>query len=174
MKTKIITFIILSFSSSFNLFACDCKHQGNLKVLQKIEFDNSECIFIAEVLKIDPETNTFIFKVMESFSENSIDNIQIGVYDEFCGPTINEKGRWLIYGNFDSENRIKINHCGLSRSFKNPENNIMVLPAPLLKPDLKINRKERDKEQSDYKRRAQKIAQEDLKSEISNLRSNTK
>ena len=173
MKIKIKIILILLFISSINLYACNCKYQGNLEVLQNIEFNNSECIFIGEVIDIDSENNVFEVIIIESFNGIEIGEIYSGLYDKYCGPIINEKGKWLIYGNFNSENQIVINHCGLSRSFENPENNTSASnpPEPLL-PNTLISKSESESEKrmTEWKKRAKS----DLDKEIIYLRKRIK
>jgi hypothetical protein len=73
----------------------------------------------------------------------------------------------LIYGNFNSDNLIEINYCGLTRSFKNPQNNISASkPPPPLPPNAKKSKSQTEKERYEWKLRAKT----DLENEIIDLR----
>ena len=166
MKYKLNTLLLIITLISTKVIACNCSIPKSLKAVQDYEFENSECIFIGEVLKIDSEKNTFEIRVVESFNGDEIGKIYSGIYDNQCGPIIDGKGKWLIYAN-SYENKIEINTCGLSRSFEYPESNITATSE-----FLKIYEKEykQEKRDSDLKFRAQL----DLKNEIINLRKRRK
>ncbi len=151
--------------------ACTCSVPKSLKAIQDFEFENSECIFIGEVLELDPDSSIFKFKVVESFKGEEIGTVYSGKYDKMCGPIIDETGNWLIYGNFNDENQIVINHCGLTRSFNKPENNISATkPPPPPTPNKKETESEVEKQIADWRLRAKS----DLESEINGLRRRTK
>jgi len=168
MRTKVLIFLIAL--SATKIFACDCKNLGNLKVLQEIEFDNSECVFIGEVLEIDSDNNTFKVKVIESFKGNELGKTYNGIYDKFCGPIIDEKGKWLIYGNFNSKNQVEINYCGLTRSLSHPENNVSgSKPPEPLQPYKTESKSQSEKKRIEWILRAKS----NLENEIIDLRHRT-
>ncbi|WP_396591161.1 hypothetical protein [Allomuricauda sp. R78024] len=158
--------------TSTKICACSCKVPESLKEIQDSEFENSECIFIGEVLEVDAFNNSFKFKVIESFKDEKSGEIYNGKYDALCGPIINETGKWLIYGNFNDENQIVINHCGLTRSFNKPENNISTLNPPPMppQPDEKVTESKDEKEITKWRLRAKS----DLNNEIIALRKRKK
>ena len=117
-KTYILTF--LAFLVCFGLFACSCPVYKNLQIFQFAEFDQSECVFIGEVLEFNLEEKSYRIKVLDSFKGTENGLIYEGIYDEQCGPIINELGKWIFYGRTDSNGILKINECGLTRSFDNP------------------------------------------------------
>jgi hypothetical protein len=166
MKYKLTLLLLIITLISTKAIACNCSIPKSLKTVQDYEFENSECIFIGEVLKIDSEKNTFEIRVVESFNGDEIGKIYNGIYDEQCGPIIDEKGKWLIYAN-SHENKIGINTCGLTRSFEYPEDNITATSE-----FLKTYEKEfkEEKRNLDLKLRAKL----DLKNEIINLRKKRK
>lgn len=165
MKLQIL-FLLLTLSS-IGANACSCAIPKSLNAIQDYEFENSECIFIGEVIEIDASHENFKTKVVESFSGDKIGTVYNGIYDKFCGPIIDEKGKWLIYGNFNSENLLEINTCGLTRSFENPENNISVTKPPRpLPPNKKESKSQIEKEITEWKLRAKS----DLEIEITDLR----
>ena len=106
-------------------YACICPDTLSFKELQEIEFERSNSILIIDVLKVDHETGSFKFKVVETLkgSGNS-EEIFTGINFEDCGPSISRKGMWLVYGNMGMDNILSINACGLTRSFKHPEYNV--------------------------------------------------
>ena len=161
---KILLFILTLISTSAS--ACNCSIPKSLIAVQNYEFENSDCIFIGEVLKINPEKNTFEIRVVESFTGDEIGKVYSGIYDNQCGPIIDGKGKWLIYAN-SNENGIEINTCGLTRSFEYPEDNITATSEFLKLYKTEFNEKERN---TDLKIRAKL----DLKNEIINLRKRTK
>lgn len=152
-------------------YACNCSIPRSLKAIQDWEYEYSECIFIGEVFKIDKENNLFEVKVVESFNGDEIGKTYIGIYDKFCGPEIDEKGKWLIYANDNTDSMIEINSCGITRSFNNPENNgVATKPPGPLSPDQNQPEVWAAKQSAEWKRRAI----QDLENEIVYLRKRTK
>jgi len=165
-----ILLLILTLISS-KAIACNCTIPKSLKAIQDYEFENSECIFIGEIIKIDSENNSFEIKIVESFNGDEIGKTYSGIYDKYCGPIIDEKGKWLIYGNFNSENLIEINTCGLTRSLENPENNISAtIPPEPLAPNETESKAKFEKQRAEWKIRAKS----DLEKEIIDLRKRIK
>ncbi|NDV15659.1 hypothetical protein GO009_06435 [Muricauda sp. TY007] len=171
MKYSIyILFLILTLTSA-KVNACTCKTPKNLKALQDYEFENSEFVLIGKVLKIDLNNNTFQVKIIESFKGEEKGKIYNGIYDKYCSPIIDKKGKWLIYGNLNSEKLITINTCGLTRSFESPENNISATYPPV----PPILNKKKSKSQDEKKLAKWKLrAKSDLKNEIADLRKRIK
>lgn len=167
--SKILIYALVLTSTK--VFACSCKVPENLKAIQDLEFENSESIFIAEVLEVDTSKNSFTFKIIESFKGEEKEEIYNGKYDEMCGPIVNETGKWLIYGNPNNKNQIVINYCGLTRSFKKPENNVSATKPPMPpKPNEKVTKSEEEKEMTDWRLRAKS----DLTNEVKQLRKRKK
>tara|TARA_B100001059_G_C17461442_1_gene392329 strand:+ start:142 stop:579 length:438 start_codon:yes stop_codon:yes gene_type:complete len=135
------------------MFACHCPKTKELKEKQITEYENSECVFIGEIINIDIEKRTFEIKVIESFKGSEIGVIYNGNLNSSCGPRIRTKGKWLMYGNFYNSNTFTPNECGLSRSFKKPEFGHYKILKPKSYAEmeywdfiLKIAKKELDKE----------------------------
>jgi len=120
MKKRTYTLTILTFLVGFGLFACSCPVYKNLEIFQFAEFEQSECIFIGEVLEFNPDEKSFRIKVVDSLKGTENGLIYEGTYDQQCGPTINGLGKWIFYGHTDSNGVLKINECGLTRSLANP------------------------------------------------------
>ncbi|WP_438423875.1 hypothetical protein [Aquimarina macrocephali] len=171
MKYILNNLILILTLVSTKAIACNCAIPKSLKAIQDHEFENSECIFIGEIIKIDSENNSFEIKVIESFNGDEIGKTYSGIYDKYCGPIIDEKGKWLIYGNLNSENLIKINTCGLTRSLKNPENNISAtIPPEPLAPNETGSKAKFAKQRVEWKIRAKS----NLEKEIIDLRKRIK
>ncbi len=164
MKTQIILILFLTLLIPNVSFACECLPRS-LVSAQNIEFENSDCILIGEVLEIDPKNDTFKVKVIESFNGDENEIVYNGIYNRFCAPIINKKGKWLIYGNINDDGLLEINACGLTRSFKNPEDNFQIF---VLGTDLAT-----DPETEKEKTERIKKAKSDLIDEIKILRSKT-
>jgi len=126
MKTQILLILFLGLLIPNTSNACECPIPKNLQSIQNREFENSDCILIGEVLEINSKNDTFKVKVIESFSGDKNGKIYNGIYNRYCEPIIDQKGKWLIYGNIDEEGILEISMCGLTRSFENPEKNIQV------------------------------------------------
>jgi hypothetical protein len=166
MKTQILSILFLAIFIPKISNACDCPQAKNLKSVQNQEFENSDCILIGEVLEFDSEIGTFKVKVIESFSGDENGKIYNGICDEYCGPLIDQKGKWLIYGNINQDGFLAVSICGLTRSFENPENNFQILVLDYeITPDI-----ETEKEKTERIKKAKS----DLIDEIELLRTKTK
>jgi len=125
-KSIIILFMLLL---NLDSFACECAIR-KLSEWQKLEVENSECIFIGEVTNVFDSDNTFEIKVIESLDGgDSIGNTYLGKNWSSCHPFINEKGKWIIYANMEDD-YLRLNACGISRSFKEPDYLIQIIPTP--------------------------------------------
>ena len=166
MKTQILSILFLTFLVPNISNACECPLPKSLESVQKREFENSDCILIGEVLEFDLENDTFKVKVIESFNGDENGKIYTGIYNRYCEPIIDKKGKWLIYGNTNKEGLLEISLCGLTRSFENPEKNMQVFML-----DFDITT---DIETEKDKTERIKKAKSDLIDEIELLRTKTK
>ncbi|TXN37677.1 hypothetical protein FVB32_05155 [Flagellimonas hymeniacidonis] len=117
MKNLIWTFILSFFFVQIGI-ACDCGFK-NLEDLQKQEIENSECIFIGEIIEVNNDL-TYKIKVVESLDGGDLqENIYIGKNWKSCQPYVEGKGTWLVYGGMEN-GFLKMNICGLSRAFDKP------------------------------------------------------
>lgn len=167
MKTTKIILLTLGILISTKAFACTCA----IKILsdwQKSEIENSECIFIGEVVEINESDLTFKIKVIESLDggEGS-GNIYIGKNWKYCSPYVSEKGKWIIYGHME-DGFLRLNMCGISRSFDYPIVN-PIPPSPELY-EKKMTEKDRKKALDKLRAENMEIALSDLELEIVALR----
>lgn len=117
MKKSIWTFTLLSILTQYT-FACDCGFKS-LAELQTKEIEISECIFIGEIIEINSDL-TYKIRVIESLDGGDLqDNVYIGKNWKSCQPYVEEEGFWLVYGRTEN-GFLKMNICGLSRSFDKP------------------------------------------------------
>lgn len=169
MRTRILIAFFLFCLISNQSIACDCRDSKDVKEIQNREFTNSKYIFIGEISKIDTKKHTFEVKVIESFKGVKNGKVYRGVYNKLCGPIIDEVGKWLIYGTSYSDNAIKVNVCGLTRSFENPEHIFSATQPPKPLPS-KASKSQIEKETIAWKERAKA----DLAKEIAVLRKRCK
>ncbi|PIB30617.1 hypothetical protein [Maribacter sp. 4G9] len=103
-----------------NVFACDC-NQRSLAEMQKVERENSECIFVGEIFEVDPNLAYYKIRVVESLDGGDLQgNIYIGKNLKYCQPYVDKKGYWLVYGAM-VDGFLEMNTCGLSRTFDEPQ-----------------------------------------------------
>jgi len=162
-KHLAIILLLISFKS----FACTCAIK-KLSDWQKSELENSECIFIGEVIDINNSDLTFKIKVTESLDGgDSNGNIYIGKNWKYCSPYVSETGRWIVYGHME-DGFLRLNMCGISRSFDYP----IVNPLPPSPELYEKQMTEIEKQNLIEKIRAEnmKIALSDLELEIIALR----
>lgn len=162
-KYLVIILLLISFKS----FACTCAIK-KLSEWQKYELENSECIFIGEVIEVNNSDLTFKIKVTESLDgRGDKGNVYVGKNWKYCEPYIEEKGKWIVYGKMEN-GFLRLNMCGISRSFDYPIVNPLP-PSPYL---YEKQMTEKEKQNLIEKVRAEnmKIALSDLELEITDLR----
>ncbi len=119
MKLLKIIFLSIGILISSNSFACTCITK-TLSEWQKWEIENSECIFIGEVMNVNETDLTFKIKVTESLvGGDAVGNIYIGKNWKYCHPYVEKDGKWIIYGNMENA-FLRLNMCGISRPFDKP------------------------------------------------------
>ncbi|MFI8380594.1 hypothetical protein [Leeuwenhoekiella sp. NPDC079379] len=158
---------IILLLTSFKVIACTCAIK-KLSEWQKLEIENSECIFIGEVIEVNEFDLTYKVKVTESLDGgDKIGTVYTGKNWKYCSPYISETGKWIIYGHME-DGFLQLNMCGISRSFENP----IVNPIPPSPELYEENMMEKEREKILEKMRADnmKIAQSDLQSELNALR----
>lgn len=119
MKLPKTILLIFGILISLKSFACTCKTKS-LSEWQKWEIENSECIFIGEVIDVNKTDLTFKIKVTESLDGgDSVGNIYIGKNWKYCHPYVEKIGKWIVYGNIEN-GFLRLNMCGISRGFDEP------------------------------------------------------
>lgn len=130
MKLLLSIFLFtLSFSTCI---ACDCNDFEKLNIAREKEYNYSDVIFIGEIIALSDDSSNFQIKVLELFKGDIIvSQTLVGINNSYCTPYINKTGKWLIYGNLQN-GELRLNICGLSRSFETPYHNhhFIYIPEP--------------------------------------------
>lgn len=156
MKNHLVIILLLV---SLKSFACSCKTK-TLSEWQKYELENSDYIFIGEVIEVNNSDFTFKIKVLESLDgRNSIGAVYIGKNWKNCSPYVKDIGKWIVYGNI-KDGFLRLNMCGISRSFDNP-----IVNALPLSPELY----EKNKTEKKRKKISKKLHSENMKIALSDL-----
>jgi len=164
MKRYITLILILT---SFKGIACSCAIK-KLSEWQKLEIENSECIFIGEVIEVNESDLTYKVKVTESLDGgDKVGTVYTGKNWKYCSPYISELGKWIIYGHIE-DGFLRLNMCGISRSFDYPIVN-PIPPSPLLN-DKKLTEKEKQEIYEKLRAENMKTALTELELEINALR----
>jgi len=162
-KHLVIILLLISLKS----FACTCAIK-KLSEWQKYELENSECIFIGEVIEVNESDLTYKIKVTESLDGgDKVGTLYTGKNWKYCSPYISEIGKWIIYGHME-DGFLRLNMCGISRSFENPIVN-PIPPSPELY-EKNMTEKERKKVFDKMRAENKKIALSDLDLELKSLR----
>ncbi|WP_436515665.1 hypothetical protein [Ekhidna sp. To15] len=130
MLTRILILTLLTFIQ-LNLYACHCGFIENLQQTQQEDFENSELVFVAEVIKVYESQeyskegwfNNVVYelKVTESFKGTTVGKIVKGNALTSCDIYPKENETWLVYANMGMKGMISISGCGLSRSVYEPQ-----------------------------------------------------
>ena len=118
--------------TSISGYIFQCKSELSLDKARIEEFKISDLVFIWEVIEINETEEYAIVQPIELFKSDKkfIEPIIINI-DIYCEPIIYSKGKWLIYAS-NFEEKLMVNVCGLTRSFKQPDENryFQLLPPP--------------------------------------------
>jgi hypothetical protein len=87
--------------------------------LRKISFNNSNFVFIGELIEFDTIEYTFTFRIIEVFKGDSISAIIKGKVFDSCSLFPREKSNWIVYADL-KEGLIDISQCLASRSEISP------------------------------------------------------
>ena len=159
--------VIIIFLISIKSFACECAIK-KLSEWQESELANSECIFIGEVIEVNDTDLTFKIKVTESLDGgDATGNIYVGKNWRYCNPYVENNGKWIVYGHME-EGFLRLNMCGISRSFDYPFVNL-IPPSPDLY-ENKMTAKERKEIIEKLRAENTNKALSDLEMEITALR----
>lgn len=112
--------ILILFVSSCSSSACDCAAIKDLKGVQNQQYDSSDLVFVGRVSQPSVD-GSFGFEVIELFKGNSSLKSVKGVCDNFCCYSPSDIGvLWLVYATVDEKGIIRMDGCGISRSFDEP------------------------------------------------------
>jgi len=165
MKKTFLTIILLI---SFYGFACTCPPIVKLAKIQKAEIENSEYIFIGEVIEVNKSNLTFKIKVSESLDGgDNIGKIYRGKNWKYCSPFVSQTGKWIVYGHMEN-GFLRLNMCGISRDFKSPIVTPLA-PSPKLY-EKQLSEKAKQKLIEKIQAENMRIALSDLDLEITALR----
>ena len=115
---KAYCILILVLLVSKVIYACSC-NMKKLEEWQKIEVENSECIFVGKITEVNKNL-TYKITVIESLDGgDSQGNIYIGQNWKTCYPYVETNGTWLVYARME-DGFLKMNICGISRPFDKP------------------------------------------------------
>ena len=117
---------------SYQTYCCDCKDLGPLDSLRKISYNNSELVFIGELIDFDTIDYSYTFRIIELFKGESKTKLIKGKYFDSCSQFPSEKCKWIIYANIRENNLINISDCLASRSELHPFCNGCYDPPPPL------------------------------------------
>jgi hypothetical protein len=117
-----LTILLATFTSLHITFGCDYKQQGDLEKAQKQNYEDSDLIFIGQLIELNDD-GTFKFEILETFKGTERKYVELQ-QDHSCSilPSEDEK-YWLVYIDEPTDGEtVTISSCGLSRSFRYPYN----------------------------------------------------
>jgi hypothetical protein len=108
-----LLFILFWFNLSFS---CDCK-QLERETMVEYGLKKYDMVFYGELIKRDTINQTYSFKIIELFKGNYISkNIQAISQSGYCGLFPDKKGLWIVYGNFNNDNKLELSNCSPTQS----------------------------------------------------------
>ncbi len=130
---NIFNISILGLLISFGTTICVCQPPRPWEKATKMEFRDSETVFIGDVTICDDKEYEIV--VCEVF-KGTIKNGQtiIGKNQGTCEPYIGKSGEWLLFGDFSTE--FIVYECGTSSNINEPLNPYSLLPSDMRKERL--------------------------------------
>ena len=123
--------VIILFSLSDYALGCDCKDLRPLEKVRQMSINESDIIFLGELIEIDTANYTYSFRIIEKFKGEHNDSIINGKLFGSCSVFPSDRGKWIVYAKV-KEDMINISECLASRSEKNPIClNCYQIPSPL-------------------------------------------
>jgi hypothetical protein len=114
-KRNLFLIIILLFNVN-NSFACKCVEYDKEKMVE-YGLNKYDVVFYGELIKRDTINQTYSFKIIELFkgifSSKTIEGVSEG---SDCGLFPDKKGLWIVYGNFNNENKLSLSMCSPTQS----------------------------------------------------------
>lgn len=110
-------FLFLIFSLCINYaFACKCFEYDKEEIV-KYGLKRYNMAFYGELIKRDTIHQTYSFKIIELlkgiYISKTIDGIPTGGN---CGLFPDKKGLWIVYGNYNNDNKISLSMCSPTQS----------------------------------------------------------
>jgi hypothetical protein len=99
-----------------NSFACKCVEYDKEKMVE-YGLKKYDMVFYGELIERDTINQTYSFKIIELFKGNFLSKTIEGVSDGGnCGLFPDKKGLWIVYGNFNNENKLSLSMCSPTQS----------------------------------------------------------
>jgi len=141
---NILTLLIILTSNQ--VFCCDCKDLGPLDSLRSISYNNSDLVFLGELIEFDTINLTYTFEIIELFKGETKKELIKGKYFDSCSKFPKEKCEWIVYAKIKDNNIIDISGCLASRSKLRPVCINCYNPPPPLRPNASEIEIEQSKE----------------------------
>lgn len=116
MKLKNLLLLIICLLNINNAFACKCVEYDKEKMVE-YGLKKYDMVFYGELIKRDTINQTYSFKIIELFKGIFISKTIEGVSEGGdCGLFPDKKGLWIVYGNFNNENKMSLSMCSPTQS----------------------------------------------------------
>jgi len=116
MKLHNLFLLIIFLLNINNSFACKCVEYDKEKMVE-YGLKKYDIVFYGELIKLDTINQTYSFKIIELFKGIFISKTIEGVSEgSDCGLFPDKKGLWIVYGNFNNENKISLSMCSPTQS----------------------------------------------------------
>lgn len=109
----LLVFFLLNINNSF---ACKCVEYDKEKMVE-YGLKKYDMVFYGELIKRDTINQTYSFKIIELFKGIFISKTIEGISEGGnCGLFPDKKGLWIVYGNFNNDNKISLSMCSPTQS----------------------------------------------------------
>ena len=116
MKLHNLFLLVICLFNINNSFACKCAEYDKVKMVE-YGLKKYDMVFYGELIKRDTINQTYSFKIIELFKGIFISKTIEGVSDGGnCGLFPDKKGLWIVYGNFNNENKLSLSMCSPTQS----------------------------------------------------------
>ncbi|MCF8321940.1 MAG: hypothetical protein K9I26_02210 [Flavobacterium sp.] len=116
MKLNNLFFLIICLLNINISLACKCFEYDKEKMVE-YGLHKYDMVFYGELIKLDTNNKTYNFKIIELFKGNLISKTIEGVTEGGnCSLFPDKKGLWIVYGNFNNENKMSLSMCSPTQS----------------------------------------------------------
>jgi hypothetical protein len=116
MKLHNIFLLIILFLNINNSFACKCVEYDKEKMVE-YGLSKYDIVFYGELIKRDTINQTYSFKIIELFKGIFISQTIEGLSEgSDCTLFPDKKGLWIVYGNFNNDNKMSLSMCSPTQS----------------------------------------------------------